>query len=305
MIPSRHLAPWSALLLVAAAAAAPATRTVRDDTDLPVTVATESCRIVSLAPGTTAMLYAAGAGRCLVGTIAHSKEPEEAASVPVVGDAETLDFEQLLALRPTVVVVAIDVVQRMRIDRLRSLGIPVYQVHVTSLEQMPQSLRRLGELTGTADAANARSAALAADLQAIGARYRGRAPLRVLYQIWDQPIYTIGGRHVISDALRTCGATNVFDDLSTAAPAVTREAAVLRDPQLIIVSAPPASAAEWIEQWRRFPSVAAVREQHLVSYADERMDRMGPAVIAATASLCELIDRARPGPGTTPPPAGR
>ena len=141
----------------------------------------DACRIVSLAPGTTAMLYAAGAGHCLVGTIAHSKEPAEAASVPVVGDAETLDFEQLLALRPTVVVVAIDVVQRVRIDRIRALGIPVYQVHVTSLAQMPESLRRLGELTGTAatarDAAPALGAAARRHRRALS---RARAAARAL-----------------------------------------------------------------------------------------------------------------------------
>src|SRR6185295_187329 len=193
-----------------------------------------ACRIVSLTPGTTAMLYAAGAGHCLVGTIAHSDEPAGAAAVKVVGDAETLDFEQLLALRPTVVVVAVDVVQRVRIDRLRALGLPVYQVHVTSLAGMPESLRRLGALTGTQEVAAREAAALDAELARIAARYRARQPLRVLYQIWDKPIYTIGGRHVISDALALCGATNVFADLTTAAPAVTREAAVLRDPQLIL-----------------------------------------------------------------------
>jgi iron complex transport system substrate-binding protein len=300
--PARRLAPWCALLFVAAAAtAAPAIREVRDDTDTTVTVAADACRIVSLAPGTTAMLYAAGAGHCLVGTIAHSKEPAEAASVPVVGDAETLDFEQLLALRPAVIVVAVDVVQRARIDRIRSLGIPVYQVHVTSLAKMPESLRRLGELTATSATARVAAAALGAELDAIGARYRDRAPLRVLYQIWDRPIYTIGGRHIISDALRTCGATNVFADLSTAAPAVTREAALLRDPELIIISAPPTSAAEWLAEWRRFPNVTAVRNHQLLAYADERMDRMGPSVIKATASLCELIDHARPAPATAFP----
>ena len=135
---------------------------MRDDSGTTVSVAIDACRIVSLAPGTTAMLYAAGAGHCLVGTIAHSKEPAEAASVPVVGDAETLDFEQLLALRPAVIVVAVDVVQRVRIDRIRSLGIPVYQVHVTSLAKMPESLRRLGSCTGTSATARVAAAALGA-----------------------------------------------------------------------------------------------------------------------------------------------
>lgn len=282
-----------AALISAAAASAADSRSLLDDTGRRVNVMADSCRIVSLAPGTTAMLYAAGAGDCLVGTIAHSNEPAEAASVPVVGDAETLDFEQLLALRPSVVVVAVDVVQRMRIERIRALDLPVYEVHVTRLAQMPDSLRRLGELTGTADVARVRATALEAQLAAIAARYRGRAPLRVLYQIWNHPIYTIGGHHLISDALGLCGATNVFADLDTAAPAVTREAAVLRDPDLIVVSAPPGIAENWFAEWRRLPALRAVRDARLLAFADERMDRMGPSVIDATASLCALIDQAR------------
>lgn len=285
---------FSCLLLAAAAAnAADATRTVRDDTGDRVTVSTQACRIVSLAPGTTAMLYAAGAGHCLVGTIAHSDEPAEAARIKVVGDAETLDFEQLLALRPSVVVVAVDVVQRVRIDRIRSLGIPVYQVHVTRLAGMPESIERLGALTGTAAAAGASAAGLRTELDAIAARYRARAPLRVLYQIWDRPIYTVGGKHVITDALRLCGAVNVFEELGTAAPAVTRESVVLRDPQLIIASGPPEIGAEWLDEWRRIPALKAVRGAHLVSHSDPRIDRMGPSVIAATGDLCAVIDQAR------------
>jgi iron complex transport system substrate-binding protein len=289
----RRFALLAALCLPVGVWAADSLRVVRDDTGAEVRVPTDECRIVSLAPGTTAMLYAAGAGHCLVGTIAHSKEPAEAARIPVVGDAETLDFERVLALRPTVVVVAVDVVQRVRIDRLRQLGLPVYEVHVTSLGQMPESLGRLGLLTGNGAQAAAGAAALRKRLAELSARYQGRAGVRVLYQIWDRPIYTIGGKHVISDALRVCGASNVFADLETAAPAVTRESVLLRDPQLIIASAPPGVAGEWLTEWRRFPMLNAVRAAHLVSFTDERIDRMGPSVIEATAHLCAVIDGAR------------
>jgi iron complex transport system substrate-binding protein len=158
---------------------------------------------------------------------------------------------------------------------------------------MPEAVRRLGALSGTQAQADARADALAAELARIAARYRDRPRVRVLYQIWDRPIYTIGGRHVINDALRVCGANNVFADLATAAPAVTRESAVLRDPDLILISAPAPSAQEWMAEWRRFPALRAVRTGRQEIYSDERMDRMGPSVIAATASLCELIDRAR------------
>ena len=168
-------------------------RPTRDDVGDAITVKPGPCRFVSLAPGTTAMLYAAGAAHCLVGTIAHSTEPADAVRLPIVGDAETLDFEQLLALRPTAVVVAVDVVQRMRIDRIKTMGIPVYQVHVTRLAGMPDSIRRLGVLAGTQAIADREADALNAALEALGTRYRTRSPIRVLYQIWDRPIYTIGG----------------------------------------------------------------------------------------------------------------
>lgn len=282
-----------ALQAVGQSQAAEPARQIRDDAGDQIMVSAVPCRIVSLAPGTTAMLFAAGAAHCLVGTIAHSTEPAAATSLPIVGDAETLDFEQLLALRPTVVVVAVDVVQRARIDRIKALGIPVYQVHVTRLAGMPESMRRLGELTGTQEIANRKADELGAALTKLGALYRTRTPIRVLYQIWDRPIYTIGGRHVITDALQLCGAINIFSDLATAAPAVTREAAVLRNPELILASAPPGAADDWLAQWRRFPAVAAVKSGQLVSYADERIDRMGPSVIDATGNLCAVIDQAR------------
>jgi iron complex transport system substrate-binding protein len=290
-----------ALLMAGAAMADESTRHIRDDAGETVTVGSAPCRIVSLAPGTTAMLFAAGAGHCMVGTIAHSKEPAEAAQIQIVGDAETLDFEQLVGLHPTVVVAAVDVVQRVRIDRIKALGIPVYQVHVTQLAQMPESLRRLGALAGTVAVADRKADQLALELGALDARYRNRRPVRVLYQIWDRPIYTIGGRHVITDALATCGAVNVFADLVTAAPAVTREAVVLRNPELILASAPPGAADDWLAEWRKFPAMAAVRAHHLVNYVDERIDRMGPSVIPATANLCAVIDQVR----TEPTPVTR
>ena len=85
----------SMILFAPALFAAPQTRTltVRDDTGDKLTVDPAGCRIVSLAPGTTAMLFAAGAGPCIIGTIAHSNEP--APPRAGVGDVETLDFERL------------------------------------------------------------------------------------------------------------------------------------------------------------------------------------------------------------------
>jgi iron complex transport system substrate-binding protein len=258
------LAIAATMALFAAAVARGQNTQLTSDAGDTITVKPGPCRFVSLAPGTTAMLYAAGAAHCLVGTIAHSTEPADAAGLPIVGDAETLDFEQLLALRPTVVVVAVDVVQRMRIDRIKAMGIPVYRVHVTRLAGMPDSIRRLGALAGTQAIADREAEALKAALEALGARYRTRTPIRVLYQIWDRPIYTIGGRHVITDALQLCGAINIFSTSRRQHPQSPREAVVLRDPELILASSPPGAADEWLAEWRRYPAMTAVQNGQII-----------------------------------------
>jgi iron complex transport system substrate-binding protein len=270
-----RLALLVCLALACAAATAAATREVRDDTGATVRVPADNCRIVSLAPGTTAMLYAAGAGHCLVGTIAHSKEPAEAAKIPVVGDAETLDFENLLGCGPPwwwwpstwCSACASTASARWAFRSTRCTS--------PASDRCPCRFAGLGALAATQAVADREAGRLDDELAAIAGRYRGRAPVRVLYQIWDQPIYTIGGKHVINDALTLCGASNIFADLATAAPAVTREAAVLRNPDLILVSAPPASADEWRAAWARFPALNAVRNGRVLPYTDERMDRMG------------------------------
>ena len=71
---------------------------------------------------------------------------------------------------------------------------------------------------------------------------------------------------------------------------------MLRDPELILASSPPGAADEWLAEWRRYPAMTAVRNGQLVSYVDERIDRMGPSVIEATGNLCAVIDNARTAP---------
>src|SRR5439155_182237 len=95
----------------------------------------------------------------------------------------------------------------------------------------------------------------------------GRAPA-VLLQVWNRPIYTVGGRHLMSDALEICGARNVFADLPEAGPLVDTEAVIARDPDMIIAAAPPGEGAAWLADWKRFPTLAAVRSGRLVVFED-------------------------------------
>lgn len=277
----------------AVAAAAPGTFTVTDDTGRPVALERPAARIVALAPGATALLFAAGAGDRIVATIEYADEPEAARRLPRIGDVQAIDMERLVELQPDVVVVTEAITSPLIVERVRGLGLPVYATRYTRLDDIAPSVARLGRLAGTSAVADAAAARLAGALAALRAEYAGRAPLEVLYQVWNRPIYSIGGPHIVTDALATCGAHNVFADQQVAAPALGIEAVIARNPDVIVVSGPRAVATPWVEEWRKFPRLAATANDRLYLFDDPRLDRMGPAAIEATAHLCRVLDAAR------------
>jgi iron complex transport system substrate-binding protein len=250
-------------------------------------------RIVSLAPGATEMLFAAGAGSQVVATVEYADQPQAARRVPRIGDSSAIDMERLVVLKPDVVVYWPGGNNPAQIAQLRRLGFTLYGQQVNRLGDLSISLQRLGLMTGTAALARQRADQIEQQLAQLRQRYSQRPPVSALLETWNQPLYTVGGRHLMSDALALCGAVNVFADLAQLSPAVQVEAVITRDPQLIIAAAPPGEGPQWLAAWRKFPALKAVRSGHLLDFEDQALSRLGPSVVDATANLCAQIDGAR------------
>jgi len=263
--------------------------TVTDDAGQTLSLPHHPQRIVSLTPGATEMLFAAGAGAQVIATVEYSDEPAAARRVPRIGDVVAIDMERLVALRPQVAVIWPGGGNPAQIEQIRRMGIPEYSQQVNSLADLPGSLRRLGQLAGTSAIAEP----AARDLEARVARLRrtyGAGPHpTVLLQIWDHPIYTVGGTQLMSDALQLCGARNAFGDLRQLAPAIDVEAVIARDPDVIVAAAPPGNAAQWLADWKRFATLRAVRTGHLIAFEDRRLTRLGPSLLDATEGLCQAL----------------
>src|ERR1700739_3650332 len=278
---TRRLALILALAGASAAsgvAVAAAPRTVVDDLGRSVSVPAPPLRIVSLSPAATEMLFAAGAGATRI------------------GDAAMIDMERLVALRPDVVVAWPSGGNPAQQARIATLGVPLYEQQLEHLADLPAAIRRLGALASTQTAAEHAADELAVRLAALERTYGGGAGRdaprpSVLLQGWNRPIYTVGGRHLMSDAVRICGARNVFADLPEAGPVVDIEAVIARNPDIILVLAPPGEGAAWAADWRRFPNSAAVTAQRVVSFEDQALSRLGPSVVGATEKLCRALAR--------------
>jgi iron complex transport system substrate-binding protein len=266
-------------------------RTVVDDLGRQVSVPQPPLRIASLAPGATEMLFAAGAGSQVVATVEYSDEPAAARRVTRIGDVAAVDMERLVALRPDVVVSWAGGGNPAQRAKIEGLHIPVYEEQVARLADIPAAVRRLGALAGTPAVADRAAQDIEARLAALTATYgRGDRPRpSVLLQVWNRPIYTVGGGHLMSDALVLCGARNVFADLPEAGPVVDTESIIARDPDIIIAAAPTGEGAAWVADWKRLKSLAAVRNGRVVAFEDQALSRLGPSVIGATEALCRTL----------------
>jgi iron complex transport system substrate-binding protein len=269
-------------------------RSVTDDLGRSVAVARAPLRMVSLSPGATEMLFAAGAGAQVIATVEYSDEPPAARAVPRIGDAAAIDMERLVALRPDVVVAWPAGGNPAQRAKLGVLGLAIYDQQVERLSDVPGSLRRLGVLAGTQATAERAAASLEARLAALARTYSAGGDRRrptVLLQVWNRPIYTVGGKHLMSDALALCGARNVFADLPEPGPLVDIEAVIARNPDIIIAAAPPGEGSAWVADWQHFPALAAVRAHRVVAFEDQALSRLGPSVVDATEELCRTIAR--------------
>jgi iron complex transport system substrate-binding protein len=287
----------AAALLLLAIVAGPVTGAtaeplvLSDDTGQRVVLPHAPLRIVSLAPSATEMLFAAGAGERLVATVNFSNEPDAARRVPRIGDVTVIDMERLIALHPDVVVAWPGGGNPAQLERISQLGIPIYRSQVNRLADLPASLGRLGALGANPAIAQQAADALQKELARIAREYargNGNHPT-VLLEVWNRPIYTVGGTHLMSDALALCGARNVFGDLRELGPVIDTEAVIARNPDIIVAAAPPGEGAGWLAEWRRFGSLAAVRNRRLISFEDQRLSRLGPSVVPATEALCKAL----------------
>ncbi|MDZ4019778.1 cobalamin-binding protein [Pseudomonas sichuanensis] len=246
-------------------------------------------RVVSLAPSMTEIVVELQAEDLLVGLLDGGDRPASLQGLPSVGRHGQLDMERLLSLKPDLLLLWPGSVAPAQRDQLRRLGIETFSAEPGDLDQLITQIEAIAQRLGRDEQGRVYAASLRERLHGLRERYRRETPLRVFYQVWDKPLYTLGGRQVVSDALRVCGARNVFDDLTQPAPQVSLESVLLRDPQVILAGDPAQLAS-----WRSWPKLSAVAAGHLLVVPDKGLERPSGQMIEATARLCALLDATVP-----------
>lgn len=248
--------------------------------------------LVTLSPHLTELVFAAGAGKQIAATVEFSEFPAGAIDIPRIGDAFRLDIEQIVALRPELVIAWDSGNPRAAVQQLRSLGIPVWSVEIREPEEIADIIEAIGRATGHLESASQAALDFRTRLAGLASRYRDAEPMDYFYQVDARPLFTINGDHLISKGLASCGGHNIFQNEQGLAFQVAYES--------VIVANPDAMFAPWLEgdndplaAWRKWPGIQAVQQDALFLLNADKISRATPRLLDSLEMACKLLNKLR------------
>lgn len=264
-------------------------RTVVDEAGRQVKLPAKVDRFVSLAPNVTEIVYAIGAGDGLVGRTTFCTFPAEAKQVPEVGDTLKPSIERIIALRPQVVFVSTASQLEAFTSQLANQQIAVYVTDPHDLEGVFNSINGIAQLLGKGQQADQLLNELRARATTVETAVKQQGPVRVFYQVSDQPLYTIGRDAFITDLIKRAGGASVTADVPGAWPRYSDESALASKPEAIILptggsmgdaNSTPAAALK--------QSPAAVTGR-VYKINDDLLSRPGPRAVDGLEQLARAL----------------
>ncbi|MBQ0719857.1 MAG: cobalamin-binding protein [Gammaproteobacteria bacterium] len=266
---------------------------VTDSSGTALTLGQPAQRIVSLSPHLTELLFAVGAGEQIVGTVEYSDYPPVALQIPRVGAYNSISYEAIVNLAPDLVLAWQTGNGGEMIARLKALGLKVYVDEPDTLAAIEQTLEQLGRLSGRQSQAEQVAAQYRHKLLDLRRRYSQQQPLSVFYQIWNEPLLTINGEHLISEVTTLCGGRNVFATALPLVPKLSVESVIALNPQVIVASGEELQRRAWLKAWQAWPMLDAVKSKRLYFVPASVLQRHTPRILEGAEILCEQLEAAR------------
>jgi iron complex transport system substrate-binding protein len=251
-------------------------------------------RVISIIPSATEMLFAMGAGDRVIAIGTYDRYPPEAQKLPRVGALIDPNVEQILQMRPDLVVMYGTQTELKR--RLERANIQAYSYEHKGLADITETIRTLGLRVGAGAAANALAARLEGQLAGIRARVSKSQRPKTLLVFGHEPgslrnIDASGGVGFLHDILETAGGTDVLGDIHRQAVQMSTEMVLARAPDVIIELRYSQSDIHDgdITIWNRLSAVPAVKNHRVVLLAGEEFVVPGPRVVTAAQRMAAAL----------------
>jgi iron complex transport system substrate-binding protein len=258
-------------------------------------------RIVSIVPAVTEMLFAIGAGPNVVAVSSFDSWPPDVKGLTRVGALLDPDIEQILRLRPDLVVVYGTLPEvSAKLDRA---GIATFSYVMGGLDNLTGTIRRLGQAVGRAREAEKVAADLEARFDAIRTRVSGLKRPRTLLVFGREPgalraIDASGGVGFLADIVSLAGGDNVLAGERREAVRIGTESILAAAPEIVIdLHYGRTLSPEQIDReraaWHTLPALPAVREGRVALLVGDEFVVPGPRLADAAEAIADVIHPVR------------
>lgn len=264
---------------------------VMDDTGQTITLAHSAKNIITLSPGLTELVYAAGGEKYIKGVVSYSDYPQQAKQLTHVGSYNSLDLEQILLLQPDLIIAWHSGNPAHQIEQLKKLGLTVYISEPHDFSDIPKTIRKLGKLMATETIAEQQASDFTQQLNQLKQTYQNNNEAkRTFIQIWNNPLMSINQDHLISKVISLCGGKNIFAQAKTLTITPTIETVLVQDPQIIIATGMADSSKIWLQRWQQWPFLSAVKNKQLYATNPDHLVRHTPRILLGIKEVCQLIN---------------
>jgi iron complex transport system substrate-binding protein len=263
----------------------PNTRQITDDLGQKVTLPNQVTKVVSLAPNLTEIVFAVDSGEKLVGVTEFCNFPEDAKKIQKIGDTMKPNLENIIALKPDVVLVSTASQLETFTQTLEKQGIAVFVSNPNNLDSIYKTIGQIGEIFGKKEKANEIINGLKKRVAEVEAKTQNAKTVKTFVQISREPLFTVGKDSFITDLVNRAGGTSVTADISTAYPNISKETALTYQPEAIILS----ESTDNQNPNEVFIDSSAVKTNKVFKINADILSRPSPRVVDALEQIAKAL----------------
>lgn len=265
---------------------------VMDDSGQTIVLKQSAKKVISLSPGITELIYAAGGEHLIKGVVSYSDFPPQAKKLPQVGSYNSLDIEKILVMQPDLVVAWKSGNPIHQVEQLKKLGLTVYISEPKDFMSIPETIKTFGKLMATECVANKNANTFIQQFNKLKSIYQNKGDTtlkRTFIQIWNNPVMSVNEHHLISKVITLCGGQNIFAKSKglTSTPAI--ESVLELDPEIIIATGMADTSKTWLNRWQQWSFLSAVKDNRLYATNPDHLVRHTPRILLGIKDVCQLI----------------
>lgn len=248
-------------------------------------------RVISLAPHSTEIAFAAGLGDKIIAVSEYSDYPPQANQIERVANYQGIKVERIIALQPDLIIAWPSGNPARELEKLKQFGFNIYYSKTESLQDIADNIEYLSQYADDPSVGKMAAHDFRQQLNSIKQRYDTQDEVSYFYQLSEAPIVTLAQGKWPSEVFQFCGGKNVFSDSSAPYPQVGKEQVLIKNPDVIFTSEHAiANGNMWID-WKE--QLNAIKNHHIWSLKSDWINRPTPRTLLAIEQVCDHFETVR------------